>query len=163
MKKIFLYLFLSIAAISNCSSQLNFVKGVHPNTLPTTALGMIEPFWTKKQLELNQYELNQKLLRAAQYGKLTEVKDLLRQGANPNTQDLLGVTALMDVTKTIITDHSVLMVEVLLEAGAHLNQPSTSDHGLMLSEDPNLTKLILKYIKCIANRRVIALQEETIV
>ena len=57
-------------------------------------------------------ELNRQLLQAASQGELETVRQLLTRGANPNTQDHLGDTALIFACRNPV---SVEIVQVLLE------------------------------------------------
>jgi ankyrin repeat protein len=85
--------------------------------------------------------LDRRLLAAVKEGKLNHVRSLLRQGADPNTRNRFGLTALH-------TAFHANIAQTLLEHGADINATDnhlrTPLHLALASGDYECTTLLLK-------------------
>jgi ankyrin repeat protein len=112
------------------------MKKVHIGTiLPLVILGLC--LFAAGQAG-SQY-LDEQLLRAAARGDITEVQQLLQQGAHIEAKDFLGDTALINAA---VMDHAEV-VKLLLDKGANLEAKDRyDDTALILAAHKGVTEVV---------------------
>jgi len=113
------------------------IRFLYPGVVLFSVIIMVFLF----QVQVSKEEMNNKLLKAAIEGKLGEVKNLLKLGADINTKDKSNWTPLM----CACSGQNNKIAELLIKAGADVKAKSI--HGvtaLVLASDKKVSELLIK-------------------
>ncbi len=109
-KFLFIITVLTVAFIAGCSEKTDTSKSVKKeNTEVKTE--------TTNESNLNKEYLNKELLKASEEGDTEEIKKLFNVGADPNTINIYGQTALM----LACPEANYEIVKILLSTGVNVN------------------------------------------
>jgi ankyrin repeat protein len=100
---------------------------------------------------------NAQLIQAAKKGNFSEVQTLLANGANVNSKDIHGMTALIAVSPTRHTE----MVKLLLDKGADVNAETAGFTALSFASSVGRTEIVKLLLDKGANVNVIPIDGVT--